>query len=351
MDGGDQFGVEEANWAMDPSEVTILVVEDDEFTRIATVEILKNCSYSVDAVENGKEALDLLLSNTGRYDLILCDVMLPIMNGMELLDELAKEDQLNNIPVVMTSSNEEMDTVTSCLSKGAKDYLIKPIQVNTAKTLVRHVWLSRKRDPLNENKPLWRNFEIVRSIGKGTHGTVSLARRKRDGAVVALKQIQVEVITENARKQAENEVLLLKSLYHVNIVRFYDNFLEQGVINIVMEYADGGNLRQLVKRQVRKEYGSFPEQQIMTWFAQLVLAVAYIHGKNILHRDLKAQNVFLTKNNVVKLGDFGISKALTDDVLASTACGTPESMSPEICRGNHTVKNPMCGLLAAFCTK
>lgn len=318
---------------MDPSEVTILVVEDDEFTRIATVEILVNCNYSVDSAQNGKEALEMLLEYEGRFDLVLCDVMLPIMNGMELLDELSKNDHLRCLPVVMTSSNEEMETVTTCLSKGAKDYLIKPIQVNTAKTLVRHVWLCRRTDPSMNEKPVWRDFDVIRPIGKGTHGTVVLARRKRDGAVVGLKQIQTELISENARKQAANEVLLLKSLYHVNIVRFYDSFMEAGVLNIVMEYADGGNLRQLVKLQVRKQLGSFTEERIMSWFAQLVLAVAYIHGKNVLHRDLKAQNVFLTKKNVVKLGDFGISKALTDDVLASTACGTPESMSPEICRG------------------
>ncbi|CEG36851.1 nek protein kinase [Plasmopara halstedii] len=100
-----------------------------------------------------------------------------------------------------------------------------------------------------------------------------------------------------------------------------------------MEYSDGGNLRQLVKLRSREKMGPFPEPVIMSWFAQLVLAVAYIHGKNVLHRDLKAQNIFLTHKNVVKLGDFGISKALAGDDTANTACGTPESMSPEICRG------------------
>ncbi|GLD94539.1 hypothetical protein PINS_up003150 [Pythium insidiosum] len=318
---------------MDPSEVTVLVVEDDEFTRIATIDILKSCRYSVDAVENGQEALELLQSNHAKYDLVLCDMMLPVMNGIELLDALQKQSAtLGHIPVVMTSSNEEMDVVTTCLSKGAKDYLIKPIQVNTAKTLVRHVWLSRRLERTS-TKSVWQDLEVIRTIGKGTHGTVVLARRKVDGAVVAVKRVRTSQISESGRKQADNEVILLKSLYHVNIVRFYDHFLVDDELNIVMEYADGGNLRQLVKMRAREKMGPFPESVIMCWFAQLVLAVAYIHGKNVLHRDLKAQNVFLTRKNVVKLGDFGISKALAGDDTANTACGTPESMSPEICRG------------------
>ncbi|DAZ92402.1 TPA: hypothetical protein N0F65_003785 [Lagenidium giganteum] len=318
---------------MDPSEVTVLVVEDDEFTRMATIDILKSCRYAVFAVENGQQALDLLLDNHAKFDLVLCDVMLPVMNGIELLDELQKSTgTLGHIPVVMTSSNEEMDVVTSCLSKGAKDYLIKPIQVNTAKTLVRHVWLSRRQERAPA-KSIWLDIEVLRTIGKGTHGTVVLARRKLDGAVVAVKRVRLSQVSENGRKQADNEVILLKSLYHVNIVRFYDHFTVDDELNIVMEYSDGGNLRQLVKMRSREKMGPFPEAVIMCWFAQLVLAVAYIHGKNVLHRDLKAQNVFLTRKNVVKLGDFGISKALAGDDTANTACGTPESMSPEICRG------------------
>ncbi|KAF4321042.1 hypothetical protein BBO99_00000790 [Phytophthora kernoviae] len=318
---------------MDPSEVTVLVVEDDEFTRMATIDILKSCRYTVFAVENGQQALDLLVTNHAKFDLVLCDVMLPVMTGIELLDEIQKlSATLGHIPIVMTSSNEEMDVVTSCLSKGAKDYLIKPIQVNTAKTLVRHVWLSRRLERTS-NKSMWQDIEVIRTIGKGTHGTVVLARRKLDGAVVAVKRVRISQISENGRKQADNEVILLKSLYHVNIVRFYDHFLADDELNIVMEYSDGGNLRQLVKLRSREKMGPFPEPVIMSWFAQLVLAVAYIHGKNVLHRDLKAQNIFLTHKNVVKLGDFGISKALAGDDTANTACGTPESMSPEICRG------------------
>ncbi|RHY23181.1 hypothetical protein DYB25_006872 [Aphanomyces astaci] len=329
---------------MNPSDVHVLVVEDDEFTRVATIDILRSIGYVITAVDNGGDALTKLTHEPNRYDLVLCDVMLPVLTGIQLLECVQKEVSLSHIPIVMASSNEEMDVVTSCLSKGAKDYLIKPIQYNTAKTLVRHVWLSRKSNnadgvSTNTNSAsthIWRDLEVLRTIGKGTHGTVVLARRRGDGAVVAVKRVRLAATSENGRKQADNEVILLKSLYHVNIVRFYDSFIvDNDELNIVMEFSDGGNLRQVVKLRARKDGAYFPEPLIMSWFAQLVLAVSYIHGKNVLHRDLKAQNVFLTKKYVVKLGDFGISKALSGDDLAMTSVGTPESMSPEICRGER----------------
>ncbi|OQS06396.1 kinase [Thraustotheca clavata] len=329
---------------MNPAEVHVLVVEDDEFTRMATLDILKSIGYRVTAVENGGEALSAMVAAPMAFDLVLCDVMLPVLTGIQLLECVAKEPNISHIPIVMTSSNEEMDVVTSCLSKGAKDYLIKPIQYNTAKTLVRHVWLARQnhmmetanRGNVGNTTNIWRDIEILRTIGKGTHGTVVMARRKLDGAVVAVKRVPLATSSESGRKQADNEVILLKSLYHVNIVRFYDSFvINNDELNIVMEFCDGGNLRQVAKLRNKMNAGFFPEPLIMSWFAQLVLAVSYIHGKNVLHRDLKAQNVFLTKKHVVKLGDFGISKALAGDDTATTSVGTPESMSPEICRGER----------------
>ena len=95
-----------------------------------------------------------------------------------------------------------------------------------------------------------------------------------------------------------------------------------------MDYADNGDLQDKIKAQKGKY---FTESQILDWFTQLCLAIKHIHDRKILHRDLKTQNIFVTKNGIVKLGDFGIAKCLNLTLdKAKTVVGTPYYLSPEI---------------------
>jgi len=136
---------------------------------------------------------------------------------------------------------------------------------------------------------------------------------------------------------------LLKRLRHENIIGYFASFIEDESLHIVLEYADGGDLSQVIKAK-RAKGESFSEKQIMWWFVQLCLSMAYLHNDmRVLHRDLKTQNIFLTQGRqVVKLGDFGIAKVLADTgtmkSMAKSVIGTPFYMSPELCEGkpyNH----------------
>merc|ERR1719453_2432141 len=134
------------------------------------------------------------------------------------------------------------------------------------------------------------------------------------------------------RKDAENEVSVLRSLKHPYIVSYKDSFLEDGFLNIVMEYADGGDLFTKIQK-AKKACQKFPEGTIMRWFTQALLALKFIHDKHILHRDLKSQNFFLTTSGKLKIGDFGIAKVLDNTAAcAQTTIGTPYYLSPEICQ-------------------
>ena len=121
---------------------------------------------------------------------------------------------------------------------------------------------------------------------------------------------------------------------HPNITGYYGSFIEDGVLNVVMEYADNGSLFQLIQ----KSRQPFSEEQLLSFFAQLLLALEHLHSKKILHRDLKTKNVFVTKKGQIKLGDFGLSKVLGSQTsFAHSAVGTPYYLSPELCEGNPYV--------------
>ena len=143
---------------------------------------------------------------------------------------------------------------------------------------------------------------------------------------------------EESKKQIYNEASIMKKLFHPNVISFKDVFKDTKLdyFYIVMEYANDGDLSKKIKAQKQKVFGEkyFSEEKILQYFYQICRGLQYIHSKNIIHRDIKSQNIFLMKNGKLKIGDFGIAKALTETKNnASTVIGTPYYFSPEIING------------------
>ncbi|XP_053385180.1 serine/threonine-protein kinase Nek4-like isoform X2 [Mercenaria mercenaria] len=151
----------------------------------------------------------------------------------------------------------------------------------------------------------------------------------------ALKTIELDEHKKTRTKEAvQKEAKILSQLKHPHIVLYHESFFDSDFeyLHIIQDYCDGGNLDDKIKTAAVKTR-HFDETQIMEWFIQIIMAVQYIHSKKVLHRDLKAENVFLTKKNVVKIGDFGISKVLENTIdVAQTIVGTPSYLSPELCQ-------------------
>lgn len=223
------------------------------------------------------------------------------------------------------------------LELGATDYLVKPIRMQecralTAKMKQRKIATPSPQPALDKLTGLAK-YVINKPLGQGAAGCVSLYKNVIDGKEYALKSIDTNNMNAKDRKAAHSEVTFLKVLKGPTIIKFHENFSHGNTIFIVMEYCSNGNLDQLIQRRIQSR-SSFTTDQILRTLAHLVMAVMAMHNKNILHRDIKTQNIFITENGICKLGDFGISRKLNNsDAKAMTSCGTPYFMPPEVCLG------------------
>ncbi|EGB06941.1 hypothetical protein AURANDRAFT_28499, partial [Aureococcus anophagefferens] len=179
-------------------------------------------------------------------------------------------------------------------------------------------------------------FDVLKVLGSGSFGRAMLCRDRRSGEEVVVKEIKCE--DAKALAEAKSEADLMAQHEHSNICRYVASFADEPSqkFYLVMEYADGGDLAGAINR--RRSAGRYwPEADAMSIFVMCLVAVRHCHAKRIVHRDIKAANVFLTKAGVVKLGDFGVSKRLRGregaTVLAQTQVGTPYYLSPEIFEG------------------
>ncbi|XP_050633799.1 serine/threonine-protein kinase Nek11 isoform X6 [Macaca thibetana thibetana] len=192
-----------------------------------------------------------------------------------------------------------------------------------------------------------RRYVLQQKLGSGSFGTVYLVsdkKAKRGEELKVLKEISVGELNPNETVQANLEAQLLSKLDHPAIVKFHASFVEQDNFCIITEYCEGRDLD--YKIQEYKEAGKiFPDNQIIEWFIQLLLGVDYMHERRILHRDLKSKNIFL-KNNLLKIGDFGVSRLLMGSCdLATTLTGTPHYMSPEALKHQgYDTKSDICML-------
>ncbi|NWI88643.1 NEK4 kinase, partial [Pitta sordida] len=144
-----------------------------------------------------------------------------------------------------------------------------------------------------------------------------------------IKKLNLRNASRRERRAAEQEAQLLSQLRHPNIVTYRESWQgEDGHLYIVMGFCEGGDLYHKLKEQKGK---LLPENQVVEWFVQIAMALQYLHEKHILHRDLKTQNIFLTRTNIIKVGDLGIARVLENQYdMASTLIGTPYYMSPEL---------------------
>jgi NIMA (never in mitosis gene a)-related kinase len=176
-------------------------------------------------------------------------------------------------------------------------------------------------------------YHVTKPIGQGKFATVYKAETK-DNKVVALKKIKIfEMNDVKLRDKCLKEVKLMQQLDHPTIIKYLDSFISNNELIIVTEWAEKGDLKKLLKNAQQSD-NPLTESQVWEFVLQIAQALQHMHEKRIMHRDLKPANIFITQEDTLKLGDFGLGRVFSEETIeAYSKVGTPLYMSPELLIG------------------
>ncbi|KAI9258696.1 kinase-like domain-containing protein [Helicostylum pulchrum] len=168
------------------------------------------------------------------------------------------------------------------------------------------------------------DFNISRTLGTGSFGRVHLIQSKVNARYYAMKVLKkTEVIRLKQVEHTNNEKHILESVAHPFLVNMWGTFQDCNNLYMVMDYVPGGELFSVLRRSQR-----FPDHVAKFYAAEVILAIEYLHSKDMIYRDLKPENLLLDAQGHIKITDFGFAKYVPD--ITWTLCGTPDYLAPEI---------------------
>ncbi|HYK89990.1 MAG TPA: protein kinase [Acidobacteriota bacterium] len=349
-------------------QASLLVVDDNENNRDILSRYLQRQGHHVATAPGGREALSLMLVR--QFDLVLLDIMMPDLNGYEILNRLKADSVLREIPVIFISALDDTAGKVGAFRAGCVDYVTKPFQAEEVIARVENqLKISRlQRDLARQNKELMRkNSELIQAqkrtdlvfsalaralpgtvldekyrvdekIGTGSFGAVYRGLHLGLSLPVAIKVFRPTAgnDTPDSLERFRQEGIAASRVKHPNAVEILDNGISStGIAFLVMELLQGRTLGMELH-----EKGVLSPQRAAAIIVPVCEALAEVHAAGIVHRDIKPENIYLhqtKKGEVVKLLDFGVSKmmeAACDQTLESmtmtgSIVGTPAYMAPE----------------------
>ena len=195
-------------------------------------------------------------------------------------------------------------------------------------------------EPLNINEFLYHKYKIIDIITKNKIKKVFLAERISNQEKIIIKEINLLNLDEQQKNIITQEGIIFLNLKHDNIVNYEEFHIENNEVYIIMEYCEEDLSKKIQRQKNLNQY--FEEKQIIDWFIEICEGIKFIHDKKILYKNLNTENIFLTKDNHIKLGDFGIDKYFNQ---TKGKIGIGSYLSPEIIKGeNYNYKNDIWNL-------
>jgi len=189
---------------------------------------------------------------------------------------------------------------------------------------------STKTEVTHRSGSVEAKYEVGKELGRGGFSVVKEGVDRATGERVAIKFIEKKFVDQEELKLLGREIDIMKKVQHRNVLRLIEIYETDNHLSLVMELVNGGELFYKIV-----DKGSYSEREARDIIRQLVEGVDYLHSKGIAHRDLKPENLLCSENSegvVIKIADFGLSKAFANGSVLETSCGTPDYAAPEVLR-------------------
>ncbi len=323
---------------------TVLVVDDNEVNRELYSRYLELDGHRVLGAGDGARALKTIARSM--VDLVLLDVMMPGIDGFEVLATIRKEHSPEELPVIMATAKDQSEDVVKAFDLGANDYVTKPLDMRVltvrVQSQLRAKIVARARrleadtliTRIEPGTVLDGKYRLDSMIGQGSFGAVYKARHLTLDRAVAVKVLDAVQPGDELLARFQREGISACRIQHPNAVAIMDfSVTATGIPFLVMELLRGGTLEDELNLKGRLS----PER-----CAQILIPVCGVlneaHSLGIIHRDIKPQNIFLHQSRHgewVKVLDFGIAKLVGDAAaeqeltLEDGVIGTPIYMAPE----------------------
>ena len=302
-------------------EHNVLIIENDPVNTNFLKKKLNEVGFKCHVVESAEEAIEELINAKElnfNFEVIFLDINLNgEMTGVDFLKSRKNlELDYNSFVIVMTGSNDP-HLLIKCYEYKINDYILKPISTTNIENQIEKIKIHVK----SLQCPII-GYKYEKILGKGASGEVFLVKDKKTKLNYAMKKIKHD-------SSSSKEAAFMLGIKSSTILNLIDYKIIDGYIYMLLECAINGTLSDFVEQNSNTNY-NLNADQILLWFTQILLGLYTVHEKSLIHRDIKSDNLFLCENDIMKIGDFGIARALKDNDFALTTCGTIFYMAPEL---------------------